>query len=64
MKSRGGEVVSGPLANHVCGLPNDAQLEVIKRTQSAKKRAREEETPLTKIHTDTLGDLHDRGKCY
>ena len=28
--------------NHVCGMPNDAQLEVRKQTQEAKKRAREE----------------------
>lgn len=58
------KLVNGPLDNHVYGPPNDAQLMFIKRAQSAKKKARKEETPLTKIHTNSLGDLQDRDRCY
>lgn len=47
--------------DHNCGPPDDARLEVQKAVTKAKKRAREEDTPICKVYSEELGDLHNRG---
>lgn len=59
LKSKNGEVLS--TSEHQCGAPDEAQLEVKKVLQTAKKRAREEETAISKIYTQELGELHNKG---
>lgn len=46
---------------HQCGAPDDARLEVQRTLNQAKKRAREENTSISKIYSEELGTLHNRG---
>lgn len=46
---------------HQCGTPDDSRLEVQRTLARAKKRAREEDTPIPTIYTEELGNLHNRG---
>lgn len=46
---------------HQCGAPDDARLEVHKTLNQVKKRAREEDTLISTIYSEELGDLHNRG---
>lgn len=59
MKSKSGEVLS--TSEHQCGAPDEARLEVKKSLQKAKKRAREEETQISRIYNQELGELHNKG---
>ena len=59
MKSKTGEVLS--TSEHQCGAPDEARLEVKKTLQQAKKRAREEDTSVSKIYNQELGELHNKG---
>lgn len=59
MKSKTGEVLS--TSEHQCGAPDEARLEVKKILQQAKKRAREEDTAVSKIYNQELGELHNKG---
>nr|CAD7463220.1 unnamed protein product [Timema tahoe] len=45
--------------DHICGVLNDAQLEVKERMQEAKKKVRDEDTSITKVYSDIfVQDLH------
>lgn len=59
MKSKNGEVLS--TSDHECDAPDEARLEVKKALQKAKKRAREEDTSISKIYNEELGELHNKG---
>lgn len=59
MRSKNGEVLSA--SEHQCGAPDEARLEVKKTLQQAKKRAREEDTAVSKIYNQELGELHNKG---
>lgn len=48
--------------HHHCGAPEDAaQLEVRKCVFQAKKRAREEDTPIAKVCSEEIQDLFNKG---
>lgn len=59
MKTKNGEVLS--TSEHQCGAPDEARLEVKRTLQMAKKRAREEDTGVSKIYSQELGGLHNEG---
>ena len=59
LKTKDGEVLRSN--EHQCGAPDDAHLEVQKTINPAKKRAREEDTSISKIYSEELRDLHNRG---
>lgn len=59
LKSLNGEVMD--VNDHSCGAPDAAQLEVMTRINQAKKRAREEDTSISKIYKEELGELHNKG---
>lgn len=59
MRSKNKEVLQ--VSEHVCGLPDDAGLEVKKQVNNSKKRAREETTALSKIYTEEIEQLHNKG---
>lgn len=61
IQSKDNLLTSGAKSEHQCGPPDDTRLDVIKRVREAKKRAREEETSLSKVYDDSMGDLHDKG---
>ena len=58
LKTKDGEVLSSN--EHQCGAPDDAHLEVQKTINRAKKRAREEDTSISKIYSEDLSGLHNR----
>lgn len=59
IKSQRGEVLCS--SEHQCGPPDDARLEVLKALNQAKKRARDEDTPISKIYSEQMGNLHNMG---
>jgi hypothetical protein len=59
IKTKDGAVLSS--SDHQCGPPDDARLEVHKKLSVAKKRAREEDTPISRIYLEEIVDLHNRG---
>lgn len=59
LKSKNGEVLEE--TEHSCAAPDTARLEVLKSINVAKKRAREEDTSVSKIYSEELGELHNKG---
>lgn len=57
--SKGEQILKA--VEHQCGVPEDAQLEVRKRVFQAKKRAREEGTPIPRVCTEETRDLYSKG---
>lgn len=52
-------LTSGPKSERSRRVPDEARLEVTKRVQQAKKRAREEETCISTPCNDAMCDLYD-----
>lgn len=59
LKSKNQETVS--VTEHQCGAPEVAAVEVKKQIHQTRKRAREENTRISKIYSDEMGLLHDKG---
>lgn len=59
LSSKDGDVVS--TSEHLCGPPEVERLEILRSLQNAKKRAREEDTPIEHIYSSELGGIHNKG---